>query len=183
MTNKSLMANKKDKFNYRINNEIRSNKVRLIGEGEGFLSGEVYLTKKALEIADDNGLDLIEISPKADPPVCRIEDVGKFKYELKMKQKALAANQKKTETKEIRLTPNISEGDIEFKQNHAKNFLKKGNHVKLTVIFKGRAITYKDAGKKVILEFAQSLSDFGTPESMPQMVGKRMTMNLKPKKS
>lgn len=177
---------KRINFNYRTNDQIRVPEVRLIsdkkdGSEDSFEPGKVYPTSKAKEIAESLELDLVEISPKAKPPVCKIVDVNKFKYELEKKQKELEKKNKKVETKEVRLTPNIGEGDIKFKMNHAINFLKKSNNVKVSMFFKGRTIKFKDLGEKVLLEFVQSLEEYGTPEGMPKMQGKTMIMQVRPK--
>lgn len=170
-------------FTYRVNEQIRVPEVRLVGENiQGFIAGTVYKTSEAKKIAADAGLDLIEISPNANPPVCRIMDIGKFKYELKRQQKSQDAKQRenKVETKEIRLGPTTGEGDLEFKRNHAIKFLKDGNIVRLNMLFKGRMITHKEIGKKLMLEFAQSLNEHGIPVDMPQLQGKFMKMDIRP---
>lgn len=173
---------KKPEFNYLVDKQIRAKEVRLVGENNPlFTPGEVYSIEEARRIAEESELNLVLISPKANPPVCKIIDLNKFKYEQGKKQKELEAKQAKVETKEIRMTPNIGAGDIEFKLRHATNFLQQGNLVKLNMFFRGRNIVHKDRGEKVILEFAQALEEFGVAEGMPKMQGKRMLMTIKPK--
>lgn len=138
-------------------------------------------TRKALQIAEDEGLDLVEISPNAKPPVCKIIDYKKFLYEQKKKQKELKAKQSKVVVKEIRFGPNTDDHDFNFKLNHAKGFLKDGAKVKAYVFFKGRTIVFKDRGEILLLKFAQELEDYGVVESMPKLEGKRMTMMINPK--
>jgi len=174
---------KKPAFNYNVNRRIRHPEVRLVGdENPDFTAGNVYKIKEALSIAENLGLDLVEISPKANPPVCKIVDLNKFKYEMTKKAKEIESKQVKVKTKEVRLTPTIGEGDIEFKLIHAKNFLEQGNIVRLNMFFKGRMIVHKDMGQKKILEFAQALEEFGVAEGMPKLQGKRMLMDIRPKK-
>ncbi len=128
-------------------------------------------------------LDLIEISPKAEPPVCRISDYSKFLYDQKKKQKELKAKQSKIVLKEIRFGPNTDEHDFQFKLNHARKFLEEGAKVKAYVFFKGRTIVFKERGKILLLKFVQELEDLGTLESMPKMEGKRMMIFINPKKT
>jgi len=134
-----------------------------------------------LQIAEDEGLDLVEISPNAKPPVCKIIDYKKFLYEQKKKQKELKAKQSKVVVKEIRFGPNTDDHDFNFKLNHAKGFLKDGAKVKAYVFFKGRTIVFKDRGEILLLKFAQELEDYGVVENMPKLEGKRMTMMINPK--
>lgn len=134
-----------------------------------------------MQIAEDEGLDLVEISPNAKPPVCKIIDYKKFLYEQKKKQKELKAKQSKVVVKEIRFGPNTDDHDFNFKLNHAKGFLKDGAKVKAYVFFKGRTIVFKDRGEILLLKFAQELEDYGVVESMPKLEGKRMTMMINPK--
>lgn len=179
---KKASPKKKPEFNYLVDRQIRVKEVRLVGEGNPlFTPGSVYSTQEALRIAEESELNLVLISPNATPPVCKIVDLNKFKYEQGKKQKELESKQAKVETKEIRMTPNIGDGDVEFKLRHATNFLKQGNLVKLNMFFKGRNIVHKDRGEKVILEFAQALEEFGVADGMPTMQGKRMLMTIKPK--
>ncbi len=163
---------------HNINDKIRAREVRVVGEN---IEPGVYSTHKALEMAQEQGLDLVEISPKADPPVCKIVDYNKFLYEKKKKEKELKAKSKTSEVKEIRFTPNTDEHDLEFKAKHAEKFLKEGNKVKCQVQFRGRNIIFKDRGELLLLKFAERLSDYGSPENMPKMEGRRMTMMLTPK--
>lgn len=132
-------------------------------------------------MAQEQGLDLVEISPNADPPVCKIVDYSKFKYEQKKKQKEIKAKTQKVVIKEIRFGPNTEEHDFNFKVKHAQNFLQEGAKVKATVTFYGRAIVYKERGEILLLKFAQALEDYGKVEQMPKLEGKRMTMIIMPK--
>jgi len=128
------------------------------------------------------GLDLVEISPSASPPVCKVVDYRKFLYELKKKQKEMKAKTAKIVVKEIRLGPNTDDHDFNFKLNHAKKFLQEGAKVKVDVFFKGRSIIYKDQGEIILLKFAQELEEVGKVESLPKLEGKRMIMIVSPKK-
>jgi len=132
-------------------------------------------------MARDQNLDLVEISPKADPPVCKIIDYSKFKYEQKKKQKEIKQKSQKTVVKEIRFGPNTDDHDFQFKLNHAKGFLKDGAKVKAYVHFVGRTIVFKERGEMLLLKFAQELEELGKVEEMPKLVGKRMTVMLAPK--
>jgi translation initiation factor IF-3 len=135
-----------------------------------------------LEIAHNLELDLVEISPSANPPVCKVIDYKKFLYEQKRKQKEIKAKSAKIIVKEIRLGPNTDDHDFNFKLRHAQNFLQEGAKVKVEVFFKGRSIVYKEKGEILLLKFAQDLADFGKVESLPKLEGKRMIMILTPKK-
>lgn len=139
-------------------------------------------TRDALKMAYDQGLDLVEISPNANPPVCKIIEYQKFLYEIKKKQKEMKANSTKVVIKEIRLGPQTDEHDFEFKLNHAKKFLQDGCKVKVDVFFRGRSILYKEQGETQLLRFAEALLEFGKPEMMPRLEGKRMLMVIAPKK-
>lgn len=141
----------------------------------------VYDIGEALRIAEDQGLDLVEISPKADPPVCKVIDYSKFKYEQKKKQKEIKAKAQKTVVKEIRFGPNTDDHDFNFKLNHAKNFLKDGAKVKAYVHFVGRTIVFKERGEILLLRFAQELEDYAKVDQLPKLEGKRMTVMLSPK--
>ena len=163
---------------HRINNFIRVPQVRLVGEN---VEVGVYNTQDALRIAQDQQLDLVEISPTADPPVCKIIDYNKFLYDKKKKEKEMKAKSKTAELKEIRFTPNTDDHDFDFKAKHAENFLKDGNKVKAYVQFKGRAIQFQERGQLLLLKFAERLNDFGTLESMPKMEGRRMLAMFAPK--
>jgi translation initiation factor IF-3 len=142
----------------------------------------VYPTRKALEIADEQGLDLVEISPKAVPPVCKIMDYKKFLYEQKKRDKALKSKATKVVVKEIRFGPNTDDHDYEFKKKHAEKFLKDGAKLKAFVFFKGRSIIFKEQGQILLLRLAQDLEAFGKVEQMPKLEGKRMIMFIAPKK-
>ncbi|GMN11787.1 hypothetical protein MTsPCn9_29700 [Croceitalea sp. MTPC9] len=143
----------------------------------------VYPIRKALDKAEELELDLVEISPKAKPPVCKIIDYKKFLYEQKKREKAMKAKATKVIVKEIRFGPNTDDHDYEFKKRHAEKFLKEGAKLKAYVFFKGRSIVYKDQGEILLLRLAQELEDYGKVEQMPKLEGKRMTMFLAPKAS
>ena len=153
--------------------------MRVVGEG---IEVGVYPIRKAIELADDQGLDLVEISPKAVPPVCKIIDYKKFLYEQKKKQKELKSKQVKVVIKEIRFGPNTDDHDFNFKLNHAKKFLGEGFKVKAYVFFKGRTIVFKERGEILLLRFAQELEDIGLVEQMPKLEGKKMIMMIQPLK-
>lgn len=153
--------------------------VRVVGEG---MEPTIMNTRDALKIAYDQGLDLVEISPNANPPVCKVIEYQKFLYEQKKKQKEIKANSTKVVVKEIRLSPQTDEHDFNFKLNHAIRFLKEGNKVKVDVFFKGRSIIYKEQGETQLLKFAEALLEYGKPEVMPRLEGKRMLMIIAPKK-
>lgn len=163
---------------HRINQMIRVPEVRLVGDN---VEVGIYPTQKALQIAQELGLDLVEISPNANPPVCKAIDYNKFLYEKKKKEKEMKANSKVSEVKEIRFTPNTDDHDFDFKAKHAENFLKEGNKVKAYVQFKGRAIMFKERGELVLLKFAERLKDVGQLEGMPKLEGKRMLVIFAPK--
>lgn len=163
---------------YRINELIRVTEVRLVGEN---VEAGVYPIKKAIAMAKEQNLDLVEISAKADPPVCRITDYSKFKYEQKKKQKELKVKTHKTVVKEIRFSPDTGEHDFQFKVKHAENFLKEGNKVKTYVTFMGRSIVFSERGQVLLLRFAQALEEVAKVDQLPKMEGKRMIMFLSPK--
>src|ERR671913_2297246 len=163
---------------HRINHHIRVPQVRLVGDN---VTVGVYPTPEAMKMAQAQQLDLVEISPQADPPVCKIIDYNKFLYDKKKKEKEMKAKSKSAEVKEIRFTPNTDDHDFDFKSKHAENFLKEGNKVKAYVQFKGRAIMFKERGELLLLKFAERLGEFGTLESLPKMEGKRMLMIFAPK--
>lgn len=142
----------------------------------------VYPTRQALQIADEQGLDLVEISPKAVPPVCKVMDYKKFLYEQKKREKALKAKATKVVVKEIRFGPNTDDHDYAFKKKHAEKFLKDGAKLKAFVFFKGRSIIFKEQGQILLLRLAQDLEEFGKVEQMPKLEGKRMIMFIAPKK-
>jgi translation initiation factor IF-3 len=163
---------------YRINERITAPRVRVVGEN---IKVDVYPVQQAIKIAQEQGLDLVEISPNADPPVCKVVDYSKFKYEQKKKQKEIKAKTQKVVIKEIRFGPNTEEHDFNFKVKHSENFLKEGFKVKATVTFFGRSIVYKERGEILLLKFAQALEEQGKVEAMPKLEGKRMSMLLMPK--
>jgi len=153
--------------------------VRLVGDN---VEVGVYPIRKAREIAEELGLDLVEISPKAKPPVCKVIEYKKFLYEQKKRDKALKSKATKVIVKEIRFGPNTDEHDYEFKKKHAVKFLESGAKLKAYVFFKGRSIIFKDQGQILLLKLAQDLEDYGTVEQMPRLEGKRMTMFIASKK-
>jgi translation initiation factor IF-3 len=142
----------------------------------------IYPIKEALAIADDQGLDLVEISPKAKPPVCKVMDYKKFLYEQKKRDKIIKSKATKVIVKEIRFGPNTDDHDYEFKKKHAEKFLKEGAKLKAFVFFKGRSIVFKEKGQILLLKLAQDLEEFGKVEQLPKLEGKRMIMFIAPKK-
>lgn len=173
------MKNDNKKMLYRVGRQIRVPEVRIVGDG---IESQVLPTREALQIAEDQGLDLVEISPNAQPPVCRIIDYSKFIYQQKKHQKELKAKQVKIEVKEIRFGPQTDEHDYDFKLKHAKEFLSEGNKVKAYVFFRGRSILFKEQGEVLLLRFANDLEEYGKVEQMPKLEGKRMFLFLAPKK-
>ncbi len=163
---------------HRINHHIRVPEVRLVGEN---VEVGVYPTQEALKMAQQQQLDLVEISPNADPPVCKIIDYNKFLYDKKKKEKEMKAKAKVSEVKEIRFTPNTDDHDFDFKSRHAEGFLKDGNKVKAYVQFKGRAIQFKERGELLLLKFAERLQEIGQPEALPKLEGKRMFIMMAPR--
>ena len=163
---------------YRINGRILARSVRVVGEN---VEQGVYDIQQALDLAKSQALDLVEISPNAVPPVCRIVDYSKFKYEQKKKQKEIKAKAQKVVIKEIRFGPNTDDHDFEFKLKHAINFLKEGSKVKAYVQFVGRSIVFKERGVELLQRFAKGLEDIGRVEAEPKLEGKRMSMFLAPK--
>ena len=172
---------KKDnaKQQYRVNEQIRVREVRIVGDG---IESTVMPTRNALHLAEQKGVDLVEISPNAQPPVCRLIDYSKFLYQQKKHQKEMKAKQVKVDVKEIRFGPQTDDQDYEFKLKHAKGFLTDGDKVKAFVFFKGRSILFKEQGEVLLLRFAADLEDYGKVEQMPQLEGKRMIMFIAPKK-
>ena len=168
------------KEQYIINERIRVREVRLVGDN---VEQGVYPTSQALKIAEDQGLDLVEISPNAAPPVCRVIDYQKFLYQQKKRQKEQKAKSVKVVVKEIRFGPQTDDHDYAFKLKHAKGFLEEGAKVKAYVFFKGRSILFKEQGEVLLLRFANDLEDYGKVEQMPVLEGKRMIIMLTPKKS
>ena len=164
---------------YKVNKRITAPEVRVVGEN---IESKVYPLEKALQLAQEEGLDLVEISAKAVPPVCKIIDYSKFKYEQKKKQKEIKARAHKTVVKEIRFGPNTEEHDFNFKVKHAINFLKDGAKVKAYVHFVGRTIVFKERGEILLLKFAQALEEYAKVDQMPKLEGKRMFLFLSPKK-
>ena len=164
---------------HNINEKITARDVRVVGEG---IEQGVYSIQDALKLAQDAGLDLVEISPNAAPPVCKIVEYKKFLYEQKKRQKEMKAKAVKVVVKEIRFGPNTDDHDYEFKLKHAQKFLAEGAKVKAYVFFKGRSILFKDKGHILLLKFVQALEEIATVESMPKMEGKRMIMMIAPKK-
>jgi translation initiation factor IF-3 len=164
---------------HRINEKITAAEVRLVGDN---VEVGVYPLRKALTIAEEFGLDLVEISPNAVPPVCKILEYKKFLYEQKKRDKVLKAKTSKIVIKEIRFGPNTDEHDYEFKKKHAEKFLKEGAKLKAFVFFKGRSIVFKEQGQILLLRLAQDLEDLGKVEQMPILEGKKMSILLAPKK-
>lgn len=154
--------------------------VRVVGDGA---DNEIHPIREALRMAKELELDLVEISPTANPPVCKIMDYKKFLFDLKKKQKEIKAKSTKVVVKEIRLGPQTDDHDFEFKLNHAKRFLEEGAKVKVDVFFHGRSIAYKEQGEIILLKFAQALEAVGKVEALPKLEGKRMLMMVAPKKS
>jgi translation initiation factor IF-3 len=163
---------------YKINNKILARQIRLVGEN---VETGIYSTEDALRMAREQNLDLVEISPKAEPPVCRIVDYSKFKYDLKKKQREMKAKTQKVVTKEIRFGPNTDDHDFEFKVKHAHSFREGGAKVKAYVHFVGRTIVFKERGEVLLLKFAQALEDVAKVEQLPKLEGKRMFLFLTPK--
>jgi len=158
---------------------IKAPVVRIVGDN---VDTQILNLKEALNIAYDMGLDLVEISPSANPPVCKVIDYKKFLYEQKKKMKEIKAKTAKVVVKEIRFGPNTDDHDFNFKLNHAIKFLKEGAKVKADVFFKGRSIVYKEQGEIILLRFADELSEYGKVEMLPKMEGKRMIIIISPKK-
>ena len=164
----------------KINSEIRSRMVRLVGENLEN-QNQVISLFQALKMAEEQGMDLVEISPNAEPPVCRILNYQKFLYQQKKKQKEIKTKTAKVVMKEIRFGPNTDDHDYNFKLKHAINFLEEGAKVKAFVFFKGRSIVYKEQGEILLLRFAQDLEDYGKVDQLPKLEGKRMIMFLSPR--
>ncbi|HKK12422.1 MAG TPA: translation initiation factor IF-3 [Flavobacteriaceae bacterium] len=165
---------------HNINSDIKAREVRLVGDN---VEMGIYPIKQALTIAEEQELDLVEISPKADPPVCKVMDYKKFLYEQKKREKALKAKASKVVIKEIRFGPQTDDHDYEFKKRHAEKFLKDGAKLKAFVFFKGRSIIFKEQGHILLLRLAQDLEEVGKVEQMPKLEGKRMIMFIAPKKT
>ena len=173
------MKNDSNKDEYRVNRQITAREVRIVGDD---IESSVVPLQKAIKIAEEKGVDLVEISPTATPPVCRLIDYSKFLYQQKKRQKEIKAKQVKISVKEIRFGPQTDDHDYDFKLKHAREFLTSGNKVKAYVFFKGRSIVFKEQGEVLLLRFATDLEDVGKVESMPELMGKRMTMFIAPKK-
>ena len=167
------------KNQYRVNEQIRVREVRIVGDGES----TVVSTREALDMARNQGVDLVEISPNANPPVCRLIDYSKFLYQQKKRQKEMKAKQVKVEVKEIRFGPQTDEHDYQFKLKHAKEFLEEGNKVRAYVFFRGRSILFEEQGEVLLLRFANDLEEYGKVEGMPSLEGKKMFLYLAPKKA
>lgn len=163
---------------YNVNERIRATTVRVVGEN---ITVGVYPIQEAIKIAQSLSLDLVEISPNADPPVCKVVDYSKFKYEQKKKQKEIKSNALKVVVKEIRFGPNTDDHDFEFKLKHAIAFLKEGAKVRAYVQFQGRMIAYKDRGEAMLLRFAEQLSEVGKVDQLPTMEGRKMLLVVSPK--
>ena len=173
------MKTDKKQNQYRVNEQIRVHEVRIVGE-----SGSMVIpTRQALDMARQQGVDLVEISPNANPPVCRLIDYSKFLYQQKKRQKEMKAKQVKVEVKEIRFGPQTDEHDYQFKLKHAREFLEEGNKVRAYVFFRGRSILFKEQGEVLLLRFANDLEEVGKVESMPSLEGKKMFLYLAPKKA
>ena len=162
----------------KTNREIRALKVRLIDQ-DGKQAGIVNLSE-ALAQASDSGLDLVEISPKAEPPVCKIIDYGKYRYQITKKEKESKKAQHQTKLKEVKVKPNINEHDLLFKIKHSREFIEKGNKVKLTCMFRGREMAHPELGKRIAERFKEELSDIAQSESDPKLIGRNMIMVLAP---
>lgn len=173
------MKNDNLKGQHRINEQIRAREVRIVGDD---IESAVYPLAKALKMAEEREADLVEISPNAVPPVCRIIDYSKFLYQLKKKQKEQKAKQVKVEVKEIRFGPQTDEHDYNFKLKHAIGFLQDGDKVRAYVFFKGRSILFKEQGEVLLLRFANDLEEYAKVEQLPVLEGKKMIISLAPKK-
>ena len=181
---------KEEKYYYRTNSRISAPEIRLVGNNFDEISQAagktvsvgIYPTHKAVRWAREMELDLVEISPKADPPVCKIIDYKKFIYDKKKKDKEIKSKAAKTVIKEIRFGPNTDDHDFEFKLRHAKKFLEEGAKVKAYVHFRGRTIVFKDRGELLLLKFLKELEDYGSAEALPKMEGRRMNVIVSPKK-
>ena len=173
------MRNDKKGQQYRVNEQIRVREVRIVGDGDSM----VLPTRQALDMARQQGVDLVEISPNANPPVCRLIDYSKFLYQQKKRAKEMKAKQVKQEVKEIRFGPQTDDHDYNFKLKHAKEFLEDGNKVRAYVFFRGRSILFKEQGEVLLLRFANDLEEYGKVEQMPSLEGKKMFLYLSPKKA
>lgn len=173
------MKNDKKTAQYRVNEQIRVREVRIVGDG----GSTVVPTRQALDMAHQQGVDLVEISPNAQPPVCRLIDYSKFLYQQKKRAKEIKVKQVKQEVKEIRFGPQTDDHDYSFKLEHAKRFLSEGNKVRAYVFFRGRSILFKEQGEVLLLRFANDLEEYAKVEQMPSLEGKKMFLYLSPKKA
>ena len=173
------MKNDKMKNQYRVNEQIRVREVRIVSDG----NSTVMPTRHALDMAREQGVDLVEISPNAQPPVCRLIDYSKFLYQQKKHAKEMKAKQVKVEVKEIRFGPQTDEHDYQFKLKHAQEFLSEGNKVRAYVFFRGRSILFKEQGEVLLLRFANDLEEYAKVEQLPKLDGKKMFLYLAPKKA
>lgn len=167
------------KNQYRVNGQIRVREVRVVSDG----GSEVMPTRQALDLARQQGVDLVEISPNAQPPVCRVIDYSKFLYQQKKRQKEMKQKQVKVEVKEIRFGPQTDDHDYQFKLKHAQEFLEEGNKVRAYVFFRGRSILFKEQGEVLLLRFANDLEEYAKVEQLPRLEGKKMFLFLAPKKA
>lgn len=173
------MKNDKIKNQYRVNEQIRVKEVRIVSD----VGSTVVPTRQAMDMARSQGVDLVEISPNAQPPVCRLIDYSKFLYQQKKHAKEMKAKQVKVDVKEIRFGPQTDEHDYQFKLKHAKEFLDNGNKVRAYVFFRGRSILFKEQGEVLLLRFANDLEEYAKVEQMPALEGKKMFLYLAPKKT
>ena len=174
-----MKIDKKKQQQYRVNEAIHAKEVRIVGND---IESRVVPINEALNLAEEKGVDLVEISPSAVPPVCRLIDYSRFLYQMKKKAKEMKAKQVKMEVKEIRFGPQTADADYRFKLKHAIGFLNNGNKVKAYVFFKGRSIVFKEQGEVLLLRFANDLEEIAKVESMPVLEGKRMSVILAPRK-
>jgi translation initiation factor IF-3 len=185
-----VQAEKDEKSAHRLNRQIRVPRVRIVGDDLEEISANigkkiepgVYYTNEAIDWADQAGVDLVEISPNADPPVCKLIDYKKFIYDKKKKEKEIKAKAQKTVVKDIRFGPNTDDHDFEFKTKHAKKFLEEGAKVRAYVQFRGRAIVFNDRGELLLLKFIKELEEVGAAEELPKLEGKKMFVTIAPKK-
>lgn len=167
---------------HRVNEDIRSHQIRIVGDG---IESKVCSVQEAIKIAESLGVDVVEISPASNPPVCKLVRYDKFLFEEKKKQKEIEKKnrEQRVDVKEIGLGPNTDKHDIDFKLKHAINFLTKGDKVKIVMKFMGREMMFKGRGEKLVLEFIQNLEEFGVAESLPSFEGKRLFVTIRPKKT
>jgi translation initiation factor IF-3 len=175
-----MKGDNKNKLQLRVNEQIRAREVRIVGDG---IESAVLPLREALQLAEEKEVDLVEISPTANPPVCRLIDYSKYLYQQKKKAKEIKAKQVKVDVKEIRFGPQTGDADYAFKLKHAREFLTDGNKVKAYVFFKGRSIVFKEQGEVLLLRFANDLEEVAKVESMPNLEGKKMFLTLSPKKA